>query len=66
MKYSKRSHNAQGLLEKDLKKIRDKEKAKCRKFKKRHRKDLDPEEVEEIVAMVNQPYCLLKDVSQRF
>ena len=54
------------IHEKELKAISDKEKAKCCKFKKRHRKDLDPDEIEEIVAMANKPYCIMKDVAQHF
>ena len=48
-KRSKSSHNIEGRTEDDLRKQRHHEKAPCRKFKKRHRKDLSLEEVEEIV-----------------
>ena len=48
-KRSNSSHNIEGRTEDDLRKQRHYEKAPSRKFKKRHRKDLSLEEVEEIV-----------------
>ena len=36
------------------------------KFKKRNRKDLSPEEIEEIVKATKQPYRMQKDIAQQF
>ena len=38
----------------------------CRKYKKRHRKDLTPEEIEAIVAAAKVPNKLHKDIGQEF
>ena len=38
----------------------------CRKFKKRHRKDLTPDEIEAIVAASKIPHRLHKDIAQEF
>ena len=38
----------------------------CRKFKKRHRKDLTPDEIEAIVAASKEPHRLHKDIAQQF
>ena len=38
----------------------------CRKYKKRHRKDLSPEEIEAIVAASKVPIRLHKDIAQEF
>ena len=38
----------------------------CRKYKKRHRKDLTPEEIEAIVAAAKVPNKLHKDIAQEF
>ena len=36
------------------------------KYKKRHRKELSPEEIEAIVACTKEPYRLYKDIAQQF
>ena len=66
LKKSKRSHNPSGKSEADLKKIRDSEKVKCRHFKKRHRKDLSPDEIDQIVEATKRPFCMLKYVALQF
>ena len=38
----------------------------CRKFKKRHRKDLSSTEVAELVRATNEPYRLHKDIAKEF
>ena len=38
----------------------------CRKYKKRHRKDLTPDEIEAIVAAAKVPHRLHKDIAQEF
>ena len=38
----------------------------CRKFKKRHRKDLTAEEIESIVADTEKPFKLIKDVALEY
>ena len=42
------------------------ERAPCRKFKKRHRKDLSCKEIEEIVAATKAPLRLHKDIAQQY
>ena len=42
------------------------EKASCRKYKKRHRKELSADEVEKIVGVAQQPFRRQKDVAQQF
>ena len=63
-KWSKKQHNAEGLTEGSLNIQSKKDKAMCRKYKKRHRKDLTPEEIEAIVAAANVPFRLHKDIAQ--
>ena len=43
-----------------------KEKAMCKRFKKRHRKDLTPEEIEDIVAASKMSHRLHKDIAKDF
>ena len=38
----------------------------CRKYKKRHRKDLSPEDIEAIIAAAKVPHRLHKDIAQEF
>ena len=38
----------------------------CRKYKKRHKKDLTADEVDAIVEATKQPFRLQKDVAQQF
>ena len=38
----------------------------CRKFKKRHRKDLNPDDIEAIVAAAKVPHRLHKDIANEF
>ena len=66
LKYSKKHHNPEGQTENDLRIEASKEKAMCRKYKKRHRKDLTPEEIEAIVAAAKVPNKLHKDIAQEF
>ena len=40
-----------------------KEKAICSRFKKRHRKDLNPDEIEAIVSAAKIPNKLHKDIA---
>ena len=40
-----------------------KEKAMCRKYKKRHRKDLTTDEIEAIVEATKVPHRLHKDIA---
>ena len=42
------------------------EKGSGSKLKKRHRKELPPEEIETIVATALEPFCTQKVVSQKF
>ena len=65
-KKSTAKHNVEGLSEGELKRQRRQEAALCRKYKKRHRKDLSSEELEEIILATKQPFMLLKDIAQRY
>ena len=53
-------------MERDLRKQYIDELAPNRKFKKRHKKDLSPEEISTIVATTKQPFRLYKDVAKQF
>ena len=65
-KRSKAAHNAEGVEEAELKKWRIEDKGLCRKYKKRHRKDLTPEEIDEIIRVASEPFALHKVIAQRF
>ena len=65
-KRSKKQHNAEGETEGSLKRQSKKDKAQYRKYKKRHRKDLSPEEIEAIVTAAKVPHRLHKDIAQEF
>ena len=38
----------------------------CRKYKKRHRKDLTASEIERILEAAEQPFVMHRDVAQQF
>ena len=48
-------HNIDGLSEAAMREQSLRDKAPCRNFKRRHRKDLTQQEVDEIVALSNKP-----------
>jgi len=48
-KRSTAAHNVEGLKEEELRELRIIDRVPCRKFKKRHLKDLTEEEVDEII-----------------
>jgi len=62
-KRSRPSHNSEGLTEQELKELRLVERVPCSRFKKRHLKDLDEEEIEDIVRETKQPGRLQKDIA---
>ena len=49
-----------------MKQQREHERAPCNKYKKRHRKDLTPDDIEAIVAASKIPHRLHKDIVQEF
>ena len=51
-------HNLEERSEEDLKKQNFLDKAPCKKYKKRNRKDLTADEIDAIVAATKQPYRL--------
>ena len=59
-------HNLEERSEGDLKRQTFLDKAPCKYYKKRHRKDLTADEVDAIVAAAGQPYRLQRDVAQQF
>ena len=61
--WSKASHNPEGTTEARLKHQRKEDKAICGWFKKRHRKDLDADEIEAIVSAAKIPNKLHKDIA---
>ena len=63
---SKRSHNAEGVPEKELRRRARQDKAICCRFKKRHRKDLSSDEVAELLLATQKPYRLQKDIAKQF
>ena len=62
-KRSKPSHNAEGCTEAQLRQLSELERAPCRKFKKRCRKDLNSKEIAEIIAAAKEPFRLHKDIA---
>ena len=54
------------MPEGELKKWRSEDKALCRHYKKRHRKDLTPDEIDEIIRVASEPFALHRDIAQRF
>ena len=65
-KRSRPSHNVECLPEKTLKLRSKQDQRLCRKFKKRHRKDLTSEEVAKLVEATKEPYRTHKDVAKEF
>ena len=65
-KKSKPTDNAEGLKEKDLRRRRDQDTVASCKYKKRHRKDLTAEEIEQIVEATKVPFRLYKDIAKQF
>ena len=63
LKHSRPEHNAEGETEGKLKQLRDIDRVWTCKLKKRHRKDLSIEEIEEILEAAKQPYRLHKDIA---
>ena len=63
---SKPSHNVEGRTEKELWKQARHEKGPNNKLKKRQLKDLEPEEIEEIIAATKKPYHKYKDVAEHY
>ena len=59
-------HNGEGMLEADLREQRLVDRVPCRNFKKRHLKDLSEQEVDDIVALTQQPGWLKKNVAQKY
>ena len=51
------------MTEGNLKLQSIKDKALCGRFKKRHRKDLTPDEIEAIVAATKIPHRIHKDIA---
>ena len=66
LKRSKPDHNQEGRSEAEIKRQSRQDLVPCHKFKKRHRKELNAREIEEIVAAAKQPFQYHKDVAQRF
>ena len=64
-KRSKPNHNLEGEQEGVLKQERKKDRVWASKFKKRHRKDLSVEELEEILEETKKPYLLFKDIANK-
>jgi len=54
------------MLEADLREQRLVDRVPCRNFKKRHLKDLSEQEVDDIVALTQQPGWLKKNVAQKY
>ena len=50
-------------MEAELKEMRLAESAPCRRYKKRHLKDLSEAEVDKIIAKAKQPGWLQKDIA---
>ena len=63
-KRSKPSHNIEGVSEKELRLRRQQDSRAGRKFKKRHRKDLTADEIEEIIAASKEPYRIHADIAR--
>ena len=61
-KRSKPEHNPEGETEEKLKQQRVRDRVWSSKLKKRKRKDLTVEEVEDIVAAAQEPYKHHKDI----
>ena len=66
LRNSRRGQNAEGRTEAQLRHQSQQDKAHCRKYKKRSRKDLSYEEIEQVIAATKQPYLLHKDIAQQF
>ena len=62
-KKSKRSHNIEGRSEKELQQQARHEKGPNNKLKKRKRKDLIPNEIEEVVNATEKPFHRYQDVA---
>ena len=66
LKKSRPIHNLEHASEKELKQERQKDSVFKNRFKKRYRKDLSVEEIEEIIVATKQPYRLHKEVAKEF
>ena len=66
LKKSKPSHNMEGRTEKELHQQAHYEKGPNNKLKKRQRRDLEPDEIEAIVAATKKPFHRYKDVAEQF
>ena len=42
------------------------DKALCQKYKRRHRKDLTPDEIDDIIRRTYEPFTMYRDIAQRF
>ena len=66
LKRSKPIHNLEQESEKELKRQRQSDSVWKSTFKKRLRKDLSVEEIENIIAATKQPYKLHTDIAKEF
>lgn len=58
VKRSKPSNNIEGRAESDLRKQAQMDQVHCKKYKKRHRKDLTASEIERIIEATKQPFMM--------
>ena len=63
---SRPGQNLEGLTEGELKRQRQHDRADCRKYKKRTRKDLSCDEIEELLNAAKEQHRLHKDLAQQF
>ena len=66
IKRSKPTSNIEGRTESDLRQQAQSDRVCCRRYKKRHRKDLTADEIEKILEATKQPFMMHRDVAQQF
>ena len=66
IKLSKRQHNLEGLLGKELRQRETMDTPPSRYYRKRRRRELAPEEIEKIVATSREPYQRYEDIAKHF
>ena len=66
LKRSRPEHNDEGRTEGDLREQADKERGASSKLKKRHRKLLSADEIEQIVAACKEPFATQQVVAKKF